>query len=162
MLPQHLRPLVLVSVIAFLLSPAIGAQEAVRAAESRALSVRSNLAEPATERRVEDLLKQMTLEEKVGQLVQYSVGTPTGPGTGRGGYEEMIAGGQVGSLFNLENAAAANRYQHMAMEKSRLHIPLLFGLDVIHGYRTIFPVPLAMASTWDPPVVERAAHLAAE
>lgn len=128
----------------------------------RGLPVRNDLATLSIERRVEDLLKQMTPEEKVGQLVQYSIGTPTGPGTGRGVYEEMVAGGQVGSLFNLENAAAANRYQHIAMEKSRLHIPLLFGLDVIHGYRTIFPVPLAMASTWDPPVVERAAHMAAE
>ena len=73
--------------------------------------------------------------------MQYSVGTPTGPGTGRGDYQDMIAKGQVGSLFNLEDARAANRYQHIAVEKSRLHIPLLYGLDVIHGYRTEFPVP---------------------
>lgn len=128
----------------------------------RGLAVRSDLATLSIERRVEDLLRQMTLEEKVGQLVQYSVGTPTGPGTGRGGYEEMIAAGEVGSLFNLPDVQAANRYQHIAVEKSRLHIPLLFGLDVIHGYRTIFPVPLGLASTWDPPVVERASHIAAE
>ena len=126
------------------------------------LAVRGDLTTLPIEQRVEDLLKQMTLEEKVGQLVQYSVGTPTGPGTGRGNYDEMIAGGQVGSLFNVENVTAANHFQHIAVEKSRLHIPLLFGLDVIHGYRTTFPVPLAMASTWDPPLVERAAHLAAE
>jgi beta-glucosidase len=110
---------------------------------------------------VEALLKRMTLEEKVGQLVQYSVGTPTGPGTGRGEYQDMVARGQVGSLFNLDNAAAANRYQHLAVEKSRLHIPLLFGLDVIHGYRTTFPVPLGLASTWDPQIVEKAARVAA-
>ncbi len=128
----------------------------------RRLPVRGDLAKLSIERRVEDLLKQMTAEEKVGQLVQYSVGTPTGPGTGRGGYDEMIASGEVGSLFNLEDVRAANHFQHIAMEKSRLRIPLLFGLDVIHGYRTIFPVPLALASTWDPPVVERAARVAAE
>jgi beta-glucosidase len=162
LLPQHLRPLVLVSVLAFLLSPAIGAQEAVRAAESRALSVRSNLAEPATENKVESLLKQMTLEEKVGQLVQYSVGTPTGPGTGRGDYQDMIAKGQIGSLFNLADARETNKYQRMAVEKSRLHIPLLNGEDVIHGYRTEFPVPLGLASTWDPQIVEKAARIAAQ
>jgi beta-glucosidase len=154
--------LVLVSVLAFLLSPAIGAQEAVRAAESRALSVRSNLAEPATENKVESLLKQMTLEEKVGQLVQYSVGTPTGPGTGRGDYQDMIAKGQIGSLFNLADARETNKYQRMAVEKSRLHIPLLNGEDVIHGYRTEFPVPLGLASTWDPQIVEKAARIAAQ
>ena len=94
--------------------------------------VRSHLADPAIERKVDALLKQMTLEEKVGQLVQYSSGTPTGPGRGRTDYPDMVAKGQVGSLFNLENAKAANEYQHLAVDRSRLHIPLLFGLDVIH------------------------------
>src|SRR5580700_12263879 len=124
--------------------------------------VRSHLADPAIERKVDALLKQMTLEEKVGQLVQYSSGTPTGPGRGRTDYPDMVAKGQVGSLFNLENAKAANEYQHLAVDRSRLHIPLLFGLDVIHGFRTTFPVPLALASTWDPDVVEKAARVAAE
>jgi hypothetical protein len=73
----------------------------------------------------------MTVEEKVGQLVQYSVGTPTGPGTGRGDYAEMIEQGEVGSLINLDNVKQANQFQHIAVEKSRLHIPLLYGLDVI-------------------------------
>jgi beta-glucosidase len=122
----------------------------------------SKLADPSIETRVEALLKQMTLEEKVGQLVQYSIGTPAGPGTGRGDYLEMIEKGQVGSLFNLEDARAANHFQHIAVEKSRLHIPLLYGLDVIHGYRTEFPVPLGLASTWDPQIVEQAARIAAQ
>jgi beta-glucosidase len=104
----------------------------------------------------------MTLEEKVGQLVQYSVGSPTGPGTGRGGYSEMAATGQVGCLYNVESVQDINKFQHDAVEKSRLHIPLLFGLDVIHGYRTTFPVPLALASTWDPQIVEAASRLAAQ
>jgi beta-glucosidase len=128
----------------------------------RGLPVRSELGTLAIERRVDELLKQMTVEEKVGQLVQYSLGAPTGPGTSKIGSDEMIAQGQVGSLFNLDNVQAANQAQHIAVEKSRLHVPLLFGLDVIHGYRTIFPVPLALASTWDPPVVEHAAHVAAQ
>src|SRR6266403_2517614 len=111
---------------------------------------RSPLTDPAIEKRVEALLQQMTLDEKVGQLAQYSSGAPTGPSAGNADYPSMIARGEVGSLFNLDSAHAANQYQHIAVEKSRLHIPLLFGLDVIHGFRTTFPVPLALASTWDP------------
>lgn len=124
--------------------------------------LRPFVSDPAIERKVDALLKQMTLEEKIGQLVQYSAGVPTGPGTGRTDYEDMVAKGQVGSLFNIEDVHSVNRYQHLAVEKSRLHIPLLFGLDVIHGYRTIFPVPLALASSWDPPLIERAMRLVAE
>jgi beta-glucosidase len=122
----------------------------------------SSLVDPATEKRIDALLKQMTLQEKVGQLAQYSSGAPTGPSAGNADYPNMIARGEVGSLFNLDSARAANQYQHIAMEKSRLHIPLLFGLDVIHGFRTTFPVPLALASTWDPSIVEKAARIAAQ
>jgi len=111
--------------------------------------------------RVNALLRQMTLEEKVGQLVQYSAGSPTGPGTGRGDYPDMIAKGGIGSLFNLTGAREVNAMQKIAVEKSRLHIPLIFGLDVIHGYRTTFPVPLGMSATWNPALVEKAARVAA-
>ncbi len=103
----------------------------------------------------------MTLEEKVGQLVQYSAGQPTGPGTGRTDYDDMIARGQIGSLFNVVDPREINKYQKIAMEKSRLHIPILFGLDVIHGFKTEFPIPLGLASTWDPSIVEKAARVAA-
>jgi beta-glucosidase len=116
--------------------------------------------DPAIESRINRLLQQMTLEEKIGQLNQYSAGSPTGPGTGRSNYDEMIAKGQVGSLFNV-NGAQVNSYQKIAVEQSRLKIPLIFGLDVIHGYRTIFPTPLAMSATWDPELVEKAARVAA-
>jgi beta-glucosidase len=115
---------------------------------------------PATETRVEKLLKQMTLEEKIGQLNQYSAGSPTGPGTGRSDYEEMISKGEVGSLFNV-TGEKANTYQKLAVEKSRLKIPLIFGLDVIHGYRTTFPTPLGMSATWEPDLVAKAARVAA-
>ena len=111
--------------------------------------------------RVNALLQKMTPEEKIGQLVQYSAGSPTGPGTGRGDYPDMIAKGGIGSLFNLTGAREVNAMQKIAVEKSRLHIPLIFGLDVIHGYRTTFPVPLGMSATWDPALVEKAARIAA-
>jgi beta-glucosidase len=104
----------------------------------------------------------MTLDEKIGQLVTYSAGAPTGPGTGRSDYKEMITAGRLGSLFNLTGANETNAMQKIAIEKSRLHIPLIFGLDVIHGYRTEFPVPLGMSATWDPALVEQAAHVAAK
>src|SRR5215217_554197 len=117
---------------------------------------------PEIERRVEALLKQMTLEEKVGQLNQYSYGTPTGPGTGRSKVEESIQRGEIGSFLNVTDPALSNRLQHIAMEQSRLKIPLIFGLDVIHGYRTTFPVPLALSATWDANLVERVSSIAAE
>ncbi len=144
------------------LNSRISAQTAPQESPFVGFPARSDLATFSIERRVDELLKQMTLEEKVGQLAQYSIGAPTGPETSRNDYAEMAAKGQVGSLYNLVDAKQTNYYQHLAVEKSRLHIPLVNGLDVIHGYRTVFPVPLAMASTWDPPVVERAARLAAQ
>lgn len=158
----------LIYLIAFLISfsyfqnPTARAQSSESILPFRGLPVQSSLADPAIEKRVNALLQQMTLQEKVGQLVQYSAGTPTGPGTGRTDYQDMIAKGEVGSLFNVENVQAANKFQHIAVEQSRLHIPLLFGLDVIHGYRTTFPVPLGLASTWDPALVEKAAHVSAQ
>ncbi len=120
----------------------------------------SALNSPLLEARVSELLRKMTLEEKIGQLVQYSGGQPTGPGTGRTDYEGMIAKGQIGALFNIVTAKRTNAYQRIAVEESRLHIPLLFGLDVIHGLRTVFPIPLGLASTWDPALVERTARVA--
>src|SRR6202140_787555 len=119
------------------------------------------IADPKLDGRIESVLHGMTLEEKIGQLVQYSAGQATGPGTGRTDYKDMIARGQIGSLFNVIDTPLLNEYQHIAVEKSRLHIPLLFGLDVIHGFRTEFPIPLGMASTWDPALVEKASRVAA-
>jgi beta-glucosidase len=124
-------------------------------------SSRQILGNPSSEKKIEALLRQMTLEEKVGQLVQYSAGQPTGPGTGRADYDTMIRKGEVGALFNITTAREVNAYQRIAVEQSRLHIPLLFGLDVIHGFRTEFPIPLGLASSWDTQLVERAARVAA-
>jgi beta-glucosidase len=115
---------------------------------------------PEARQRAEALLKQMTIEEKVGQLNQ-------APGIELQGVtyakpEELIAQGQAGSVLWLMDVKEINRLQHIAVEKTRLHIPVLFGFDVIHGYRTAFPVPLAMASSWDTTVEEQAQRFAAE
>jgi beta-glucosidase len=148
--------------IALMLAGAALGQDSTNSAAFRGLPVRTTLSDPVIEAKVEALLKQMTLDEKVGQLVQYSVGTPAGPGTGRDDYDDLVAKGEVGSLYNLNGAASANHYQHIAIEKARLHIPLINGLDVIHGYRTEFPVPLGFSATWDPELVEKAARITAE
>ena len=111
--------------------------------------------------RVEALLKKMTLDEKVGQLAQFSAGFATGPGASNLKYDDLVAKGQVGSFLNVVGAEATNHYQHIAVEKTRLHIPLIFGLDVIHGHRTVFPAPLALAASWDPAVVETVARTSA-
>ena len=108
----------------------------------------------------EALLKQMTVDEKVGQLNESS--GIVMPGLGAGKPDDLIANGGVGSILWQMDVKEINRLQHIAIEKSRLHIPIIFGFDVIHGYRTVFPVPLAMASSWDPSVEEQAQHVAAE
>ncbi len=125
-------------------------------------AVSSSFTSASSEKKIDELLRKMTLEEKVGQLVQYSAGQPTGPGTGRTDYNDMIAKGEIGALFNVTAAHEINAYQHIAVEQSRLHIPLVFGLDVIHGFRTEFPVPLGLASSWDPDLVEKASRVAAQ
>ena len=103
----------------------------------------------------------MTLEEKAGQLNQVSgLGEPTGPGGAPAGFEQ-IRRGDVGSFLNVVGRDTVMRLQRIAVEQSRTHIPLLFALDVIHGFRTIFPVPLAEANSWNPAAVERSAQTAA-
>ena len=119
------------------------------------------LASKELNQRVEALLKTMTLDEKIGQLVQYAAGYATGPNASNLKYDELVVKGQIGSMLNVVGAEATNHYQHLAMEKSRLHIPILFGQDVIHGHRTIFPVPLAIAASWDPEAAELVARTGA-
>ena len=111
--------------------------------------------------RVDALLKQMTLEEKVGQLVQFSNGQATGPENIKVDQKDLLAKGGLGSILNMTGAKEVNEMQRVAVEKSRLKIPLLMGLDVIHGYRTTFPVPLGLSATWDPALIEQTARVAA-
>ncbi len=111
---------------------------------------------------VDDLLRQMTLEEKIGQLSQLP-GLPFGLFKEQNGItpEEAVRKYGAGSVLWVSDPKEINRWQHIAVDESRLHIPIIFGLDVIHGYHTIFPDPLAMASSWDPKMVEAAQSVAA-
>jgi beta-glucosidase len=106
--------------------------------------------------KIESLIADMTLEEKAGQLTQYFEFD-----TRDSDVSAEIAAGRAGAVLFVKNAADIERLQRLAVEHTRLHIPLLFGFDVIHGFRTIFPVPIAMAASWDPPLVTRAQSVAA-
>lgn len=108
------------------------------------------------EPRVEALLSEMTLQEKIGQMNQVSV-SGLSPDT-----EAAIRAGSIGSVLNEVNPEVINEYQRIAVEESRLGIPLLVARDVIHGFRTVFPIPLGMASTFDPELVREGARLTAE
>jgi beta-glucosidase len=114
------------------------------------------LDDAAVRQRSDALLQQMTLDEKIGQLSQLFA---FGPAEGR---NDAVAKGQVGALLFVTDPAEINRLQHLAVDKTRLHIPLIFGLDVIHGFRTIFPVPIAMAASWDPSAATKAQTIAAK
>ena len=115
----------------------------------------------ALDAKVEALLQRMTVQEKVGQLTQYSgESQATGPVTFKGDQERSIREGYVGSLLNVIGANSTRQYQEVAMQ-SRLKIPLLFGMDVIHGYKTTFPIPLAEAASWDLTAIEQGARISA-
>lgn len=113
------------------------------------------------DQRVDSVLSLMTLEEKIGQMNQYSGDwISTGPITNDGDKQNQIRNGQLGSMLNIMGTRHTRLLQEMAMQ-SRLKIPLLFGQDVIHGYKTTFPIPLAEAASWDLKQIERAARIAA-
>lgn len=119
------------------------------------------LDEAAVQAKVAALLAQMTQEEKIGQLTQFSeIGAETGPAV-RSNFEGEVAAGHVGSMLNVTGAARTRHWQEIAVKGSRLHIPLLFGYDVIHGYRTIFPINLGQAASWDLAAIERSERIAA-
>ncbi|HEY3026592.1 MAG TPA: glycoside hydrolase family 3 N-terminal domain-containing protein, partial [Pyrinomonadaceae bacterium] len=111
------------------------------------------------EREINALLARMTLAEKLGQLQQLD---GEGNGNFRPEHLDLIRKGLLGSTLNVRGAQRTNQLQHVAMDESRLKIPVLLGFDVIHGYRTIFPIPLAEASSWDPALAERSASIAAQ
>jgi len=111
--------------------------------------------------KVDSVLKRMTLDEKIGQMVLYtSDWEVTGP-TMRSGYLEDIRKGNCGNIFNAHTVAYTRKLQKIAVEESRLGIPLLFGYDVIHGHKTIFPISLGESASWDLAAIEKSARVAA-
>lgn len=111
---------------------------------------------------VSDLMSKMTVEEKIGQLNLPTSGDITTGQTNSSDVAKNIKDGKVGGLFNIKSASKIREVQKIAVEQSRLKIPLLFGMDVIHGYETTFPIPLGLSSTWNMPLVERSARIAAQ
>lgn len=107
------------------------------------------------ERQIDQLLAKMTLAEKIGQMNQVSAGGDVSR------YAESLRNGQVGSILNEVDPARINEFQRITVEESRLGIPLLVGRDVIHGFHTVFPIPLGLAATFDPELVEEGARVAA-
>ncbi len=121
--------------------------------------------DPTAEAKITDLLSRMTLDEKMGQLNQYtSRWEMTGPapqGTNEQQMLDMIKNGMVGSLLNVTGADATRKAQKLAVENSRLKIPMIFGYDVIHGYQTMFPIPLAETASWEPELAQKTARVSA-
>ena len=111
-------------------------------------------ASPEVERRVDQLLSRMTLAEKIGQMNQVSAGGEVA------NYADALRKGQIGSILNEVDPVKVNEFQRICVEESRLGIPLLVGRDVIHGFHTVFPIPLGLASTFDPDLVEAGARVA--
>jgi beta-glucosidase len=122
------------------------------------MPVAAQTPQPGIERRINALVARMTLEEKLGQLQQLD---GEANGNFRPEHLAMVRKGLLGSTLNVRGAQRTNQLQRIAMDESRLKIPVIFGFDVIHGYRTIFPVPLGEASSWDPSAAERSASIAA-
>jgi beta-glucosidase len=156
------------------LTPAM-AQKPVQP-QAKAPPSNPQLVSPEIERRVDALLAKMTLQEKLGQLVQYNADGAASATVTNGqqnnlqanpevGYRvdamHLAANGEMGSMLNV-SPARIHAYQQAAVEQSRLHIPLLFGADVIHGYRTVYPVPLGLAASFDPDLVAELTRVAAE
>src|ERR1700733_10828993 len=123
------------------------------------------VAQPASDAKmnsfISDLMNKMTLDEKIGQL---NLVTPGGAVTGSVVSKDVdgkIRKGQVGGLFGITGPDKVRQAQDIAVKNSRLHIPLIFGLDVIHGHRTIFPIPLGLSCSWDMPMIQQSARIAA-
>jgi beta-glucosidase len=161
--------------LVLLSAPAALAHEAIARQLPRAHQPsNAQLVAPAIEHKVEALLKRMTLAEKIGQLVQYNDQGSAAPTAADADAAlavnpetldhvdamALAKKGELGSMLNVIGAAKTRRFQEAAMH-SRLGIPILFGADVIHGYRTIYPVPLGLSASWDPQLVQDVSHMAA-
>ncbi|MGN1238621.1 MAG: glycoside hydrolase family 3 N-terminal domain-containing protein, partial [Muribaculaceae bacterium] len=113
------------------------------------------------DRYIDDLMGQMTLHEKIGQLNLPVTGDIVTGQAKSSNIAEKIKAGEVGGLFNLKGVEKIREVQRVAVEESRLHIPLIFGMDVVHGYETVFPIPLALSCSWDMEAIEKSAQIAA-
>src|SRR3982751_1003837 len=113
--------------------------------------------------KVKALMAKMTIDEKIGQLnlVTPGGGILTGSVVSQG-VEDNIKKGWVGGIFGIYGPEKVRKAQDLAVKNSRLHIPLIFGLDVIHGHKTIFPIPLGLSATWDMGLIQQSAHIAAK
>lgn len=111
---------------------------------------------------IDELMSKMTLEEKIGQLNLPGAGDFTTGQTASTDIGKKIIEGNVGGLFNISTAAKIRSVQQVAVEKSRLKIPLIFGMDVIHGYKSVFPIPLGLSCSWDMQLIEQSARIAAK
>ncbi|HZE68894.1 MAG TPA: beta-glucosidase BglX [Pyrinomonadaceae bacterium] len=135
----------------------LSAQRKEKSAESKQEEIKPGAADPQARQRADALLAQMTLDEKIGQMNQlFFFGSKPVESIDTG-----IRKGQIGSLLFVTDPALINRMQKIAVTESRLKIPLIFGFDVIHGFHTIFPVPIGMAASWEPKMVEGAQTVAA-
>ncbi len=111
---------------------------------------------------VSGLMGKMTLDEKIGQLNLVTGGAPTTGSVVNKGIEAKIKSGDIGGMFGIWGADKVKAVQDLAVKNSRLHIPLIFGLDVIHGHETVFPIPLGISATWDMGLIQESAHIAAK
>ena len=114
------------------------------------------------DRFITDLMDRMTLREKLGQLNLPSGGDLVTGSVMNGELSDMIRKQEIGGFFNVKGIQKINALQHLAVEESRLKIPLLVGADVIHGYETIFPIPLALSCSWDMEAIKESACIAAK
>lgn len=125
------------------------------------IAVQAQSKDPKMDKFITNLMNKMTLEEKIGQLNLPSSGDITTGQAKSSNIAEKIKKGQVGGLFNIKGVDKIREVQRVAVEESRLKIPLIFGMDVIHGYETVFPIPLGMAATWNMAAIEQSARIAA-
>src|SRR5438045_4281157 len=110
---------------------------------------------------IDMLMKKMTLDEKIGQLNLPGSGDIVTGQAKSSDIAKKIRDGQVGGLFNIKSVAKIKDVQRIAAEESRLKIPLIFGMDVIHGYETVFPIPIGLSCSWDMNLIQRSAQIAA-
>ena len=110
---------------------------------------------------IDDLMGKMTVQEKIGQLNLPVTGEIVTGQAKSSDVASQIKAGKVGGLFNLKGVDRIRDVQRVAVEEGRLHIPLLFGMDVVHGYETVYPIPLALSCSWDMPAIQHSARVAA-